>query len=288
MKPSHQIKVAYQGSEGSFSHTALLRCFGNKVKVEALAQFEDVFRSVDSASVDAAVLPIENSLIGTIYRCFDNFKKFTDLHIVSDISIQIEHALIATKDASLSSIRFVYSQLPGLEQCHIFLEQHASWQIIPYKDTAAAAHHVATSSRSDYAAIANRGVAHLYNLKILADNIEDNDNNFTRFVVITQKDNVMVNTYFESSHINAGYILFTTEDKPGALLATLQYLAHHNINLHKIESRPIIGRPWEYQFVAELDCKEARRDEIFAVIKKLQNHVHTLQVLGLYNRAQAG
>ncbi len=251
--------VAYQGSRGSFSELALKIFFGDSVVSYSHENFTKVFEAVQSHECTYGIIPIENTLIGTIYTCFDNFPNFPSVAIVDEIAIKIEHALIGFAGAQLTQIKNVYSQLPGLEQCTRFLSHH-DWHLVPFKDTAAAVQHVATSNDIHNAAIASEYAAKINKLNILVNNIEDNPHNFTRFAILKKKNGDSL-----QKGATKGFVLFSTPDVPGALLRCLQVFDNNEINLHKIESRPVHGKPWEYRFVVELDCSKARHNVVKAL-----------------------
>lgn len=291
MNPKH-IKIAFQGNLGSFSEIALRKKFGAEVMPCPFESFSDAYQSLLSDECHIGVLPIENTLIGTIHPSFDELVSHTSLEIIAEESIRIEHNLVAVEGSSMDSIQSVYSQWPAIDQCKDFLDTHKNWERKAFGDTAGAAKFVAEKQDICLAAISSKRAAELYGLHILASNIETNIHNFTRFVVVIKKET----TLYESYHLyckqknlqsNAGFLVFTAHDSPGALLQCLSVFSLFKINMHKIESRPIIGKPWEYQFSVELAFENTDNDtdnntRIIQAAQTLQHVAKKVHIVGLY------
>ena len=274
-----KLVVAFQGERGAYSEMALQRYFQNAdVEARAHRTFREAFEAVLQGVADYGVVPLENSLSGSIHENYDLFLQFPDISIAGEISIRIIHSLIAKEGTSLSEIRRVFSHPQGLAQCAGFLAEHPEWQQIPYYDTAGSVAHVAEVTDGDVAAIANSEAATTYGLSVLKEGIEGNPQNYTRFAVLARSENAAVDKPDKAS------VVFATPDRPGALLQCMDIFSSHEINLTKIESRPILGKPWEYMFYLDMDLRD--RAGIFdTVIEELGEHTDQLRILGRYRKA---
>ena len=246
MKKKNSIQtIAFQGEHGAFSEHAALSFFHNKITPVPHRSFDDVFKAVQSKATRYGIIPIENSLGGSILQNYDLLQRF-NLNIVGEIKLQVRHALITHKGVSLKDIRFIYSHPQALAQCERFLKKFPQIEIVAVYDTAGAAKMIKEESRLDGAAIANERTAHIYGLHILKKGIESDHRNYTRFLIL-------------SPHIEPAKgksktsIVFAMKDLPGALFKALSVFALRDINLHKIESRPIVGKPWEYLFYIDFE-----------------------------------
>ncbi|MFW5729615.1 MAG: prephenate dehydratase, partial [Spirochaetota bacterium] len=273
------LAVAFQGERGAYSEMALKRCFQNaNVAAKPHRTFREVFEAVLQGIADYGVVPLENSLSGSIHENYDLFLQFPDISIAGEISIRIIHSLIAKEGTSLSDIRRVFSHPQGLAQCAGFLAEHPEWHQIPYYDTAGSVAHVAEVPDRDVAAIANSEAATTYGLSVLKEGIEGNPQNYTRFAILARNENATVEDPDKAS------VVFATPDRPGALLQCMDVFSSHEVNLTKIESRPILGKPWEYMFYLDMDLRD--RAEVFdTVIEELARHTDELRVLGRYRKA---
>ncbi len=277
------VSVAFQGNKGSFSEEALIKFFSERAKPKACANFSATFSSISEGLCDYGIVPIENSIIGTITECFDKFLEHSHLSIVGEITLKIEHALIGFAGVEFSDVETVYSQLPGLEQCSNFLSQY-KWNLVSFKDTAAAVEHVSRVKDIRLAAVASARAASIYNLTVLKENIENNEQNFTRFAVVKKVDEpLQVTDNIQYENVNVGFVIFSMPDRPGALLQCLQCFRNNSINLHKIESRPIFGKPWSYQFLVEFDNMSGEGD-IAKGLHELSQCAPESHIIGLYSR----
>ncbi len=267
--------VAFQGQHGSFSEQAVQMLFPNHSQAIATNDFQALLRSVDSGEAVYGVVPVENSLMGTIHESYDQLIHFPNLHIVGELYMRIEHALIGTKDASIDSITTVYSQSPGFEQCKTFLNDHLDWELVPYRDTAGAVSYIAEKGDKKLAAIASARVAVLHNLNVLKQGIESNPQNYTRFLVVSRERATLHGRPTKAS------LVFSTHHKPGSLFRCLECMAKASLNLKKLESRPIHGKPWEYQFYLDVDIEDAedRFAQAFAI---LEQEAAVCRLLGIY------
>jgi prephenate dehydratase len=273
------LSVAFQGERGAYSEIALKRYFQNAdVSAVPHRSFREVFTAVLEGTADYGIVPLENSLSGSIHENYDLFLQFPDIAIAGEISIRIIHSLIAKEGTTLESISRVFSHPQGLTQCSGFLAEHPEWQQIPFYDTAGSVAHVAETGDTDVAAIANSEAATTYGLSVLKEGIEGNPQNYTRFAVLARSEHADVQNPDKAS------VVFATPDKPGALLQCMDVFSRNGVNLTKIESRPILGKPWEYMFYLDMDLRD--RAEVFDVVmEELGEHTDELRVLGRYRKA---
>jgi 3-deoxy-7-phosphoheptulonate synthase len=273
-KPGAPV-VGFQGERGSFSEKAIALYFQEDVQPLALPEFRHVFDAVLDGRARFGMVPLENSLSGSIHQNYDLILQFPDVAIVGEKKIRIVHNLIGTKAAEIGDIKRVYSHPQGLAQCEKFLEQYPAWEKISFYDTAGSAAHVADAGLKENAAIASEEAAGIYGLKILKPGIETNPQNYTRFAVIERAGQAPV------AHANRVSLVFATLDKPGALFFALEVLAKRSLNMTKLESRPIPGQPWEYMFYLDLALSENRAG-FEEALTELKQHTEDLRVLGIY------
>ncbi|MBX7065934.1 MAG: hypothetical protein K1X28_01765 [Parachlamydiales bacterium] len=226
------MKIVYQGAPLSYSHKALEKIDGEKA---GLATFRDVYEAVSSGKADLGLLPIENALIGTIYETIDLLAE-GDLKIVGELTTKVDHCLMALSGAKIQK---VISHPKALEQCTNFIKEHPEWEIVPYYDTAGAA--IAASKDPSLAALAPEGAAQEYGLEIVQKNMQDHEQNYTRFFLISKT----------AAEGRKKTLCFTLEHKPGSLAAMLAKFAESNLT--HIVSRPILGKPFEYLFYVDLE-----------------------------------
>ena len=241
--PKHGT-VACQGVEGAYSQIAACKLF-DVPDIAFFETFEGVMRAVRDGFCEFGVLPIENSTAGSVNAVYDLLAQF-DFHIVRSLRLKIDHNLLVKPDTKLADVREVYSHGQAIAQCAGFIESH-DLHATKYPNTAMSAEMVASSERTDVAAIASRSCAALYGLEVLEPNIQDSDNNYTRFVVISREPRVYPGA-------NRTSLMITTANEPGALYRVLERFYALNINLIKLESRPIPGRDFEFMFYFDLDC----------------------------------
>lgn len=267
--------LGFQGVEGSFSETALIAFFGEDNKHRNYDHFEDVFQALDHQEIDYGILPIENSSTGSVTETYDLLLKY-DFYIVGEQSINVQQHLLGLPGTSLADIREVYSHPQGFAQSSDFLKQHRDWLQIPYQNTAISAKLVADSGDPGKAAIASSRAAELYGLEILQPCINDQKDNNTLFVVIGRQPQ-------QTGKDNKVSVAFWLKNQPGALAKMLSIFADHQINMTKIESRPVQYRPWEYVFYVDLEgnmdtplMKEA--------LQQAEDQAHKFRLLGVYPR----
>ncbi len=275
-KKFKKIKLAFQGEKGAFSEIAGFSFFGKEIETIPSLSFREVFEKVEREEADFGIIPIENSLGGTIGENYNLLLDFP-LKIYGETILKIEHCLIGKKDTKIEDIKRVYSHWQALNQCRDFLEKFKI-KAIPVYDTAGAVKMLKKQREKDVGAIASERAGRIYKMKILKKGIETNKKNFTRFFVISKKPAKKIKNSKTS-------IVFGLKHIPGALFEALKPFAKRKINLTKIESRPIIGKWGEYHFY--LDFKGHQRDEkISSALKELERKTTFLRILGSYPEAK--
>jgi prephenate dehydratase len=265
--------IAYQGEPGAFSEQAALAVHGSRAKTQPLPTFKDVFRFVARSSSHRGIVPIENSVFGSVHENYDLLLR-NKLAIVGEVKLRIQLHLMAMPGVSLRQIHTVYSHPQALGQCEEFLSSMRGIDVVAQYDTAGSAKLIRDHERIDAAAIASARAARRYGLKILRRNIENNHRNYTRFLVVARRP-ICPRGKAKTS------IVFTLKNVPGALRATVSEFATRGINLLKIESRPLVGKPWEYLFY--LDIEGSRHEKVVAeALKQVQRLSTFHRVLGSY------
>ncbi len=271
--------VAFQGVRGAFSELAVRRTFGEEVDLLPCHLFSDAFDAVSKGEAVYGVLPVENTLGGTIYDTLDLLAMHPELTVVGEQQVRVVHNLIGCPDAELKDIKRVYSHPQGLAQCRKFLDKHLpDAERIPFFDTAGAVEFIASEKDKSLAAIAGSPAAVYYGMKIIEQGIETDASNFTRFYVIARDENASV--FRSRAKLNKAAISFTVSDQPGSLLEVLKVFAENRINMRKIESRPIPGKPWEYLLFAEISVDDV--EGYPALCDKLKEKTESFRSLGLY------
>ena len=267
------MKVAFQGEPGAYSEQAVFNYFGN-VETIPCESFDMMFDSVVSGNSDAALAPIENSLAGSIHQNYDLLLRH-NLHIVGEYFLRVQHCLIAMPDAKMEDIKKAISHPQALGQCAGYLRSRSVKPETVY-DTAGSVKILKASGALDTAAIASRHAAEIHGMKILQEGIEDNSENYTRFLAI-QHEAIDPEGGAKTS------IVFTLKNQPGALFKALSVFALRDIDLTKIESRPLQGKPWEYLFY--IDFIGAMHEEtVKRALDHLGEYALMLRVLGSYPR----
>jgi len=265
------MKIAIQGEAGSFSHQAALRMVP-RCAIVPCARSVEVFDRLERGSVAAAVIPIENSLAGSVAEHLDLLLA-RRAFILQEFRLRIAHNLIAAREVKKANIRRVYSHPVALDQCRDFFQRNPQIQPVPFYDTAGSVKHVIETRLPDAGAIAGRQAALVYKGRILASGLEDDKRNFTRFFQIRKKPNRVRGA-------NKTSIAFITRNVPGALFQALGVFASRGIDLSKIESRPLRGKPWEYVFYVDF----LRGDDEVArgALQSLRKLADLVKVLGIY------
>lgn len=265
--------VAFQGELGAFSQRASENIFGSRIKPAPCVTFDDVFETVTRRKADLGVIPIENSLAGSIHQNFDLLVQHS-LEAIAETYVRIEHHLIAHPGASLKTIRQIYSHPVALAQCQKFLRSVKRIEKVSFYDTAGSVKHLREHELREAAAIASADAARIYGMAILKRGIEDNRENYTRFLALARRG-----VYPHGGAKTT--IVFGLRNEPGALFKALSVFALRNIDLTKIESRPIHGKPWEYLFYIDLQSDMRTRDCRNA-LRHLQEMTLYFKVLGCY------
>ena len=273
------LTVAFQGVRGAFSELAVRRSFDESVKVLPCHTFADAFDAVSSGKSRYAVLPVENTLGGTVYDTLDLLAMHPELTIVGEQQVRVMHNLIVHPGTRIEEIKKVYSHPQGLQQCRAFLDRELpNAERISFFDTAGAVEFLASTDDRSIAAIAGAPAASYYGMEILRQGIETDASNYTRFYILSREENAEV--YRSQSKPDKAALSFSVSDEPGALMDILKMIADKGVNMKKLESRPIPGKPWEYLFFAEVQLPETKIfDELVAEIGK---KAVSLRVLGIY------
>lgn len=244
-------RIVYQGSEGAYQEIAAKQYFQKMDYQEISAsfyhvpEFRDIILEIQEERADFAVIPIENSSAGQVSDTYDILAKYP-VYIVAEIFLPVQHTLLGIKEAELGDIKTVYSHIQGLMQCENYLSHYPHWQKVSLYNTALSAKKVSREKDKTQAAIASPRSKEVYDLKILAENINDNDGNTTRFVIITGKQ-------IYQKDANKISITFTLPHKTGSLYDTLGHIIFNGLNMIKIESRPIPEKEWEYRFFVDIE-----------------------------------
>ena len=270
--------VSFQGERGSFSEEAAHKLLGRRIRVMPCESFTATFESVTRGKAQQCLVPIENTLAGSVYENYDHLLKY-DLHIVGEVSLRIVHNLIAFPGTTLKNLRQVYSHPVALAQCGRFFTRHPRIEKVPYYDTAGSVKMLAERRLPGAAAIASREAAAVYRARILQTHLEDHHENFTRFLLLTKTARI-------SKRANKVSIVFSIRNVPGALFKCLSVFALREIDLTKMESRPLRGRPWEYFFY--LDFRgNVREEHCQKALAHLGEVTNFLRVLGCYEGADS-
>ena len=277
------VRVAFQGARGAFSEDAARKLLGPDIETIPCKSFEEMFEAVTSGSSDAAAVPIENSLAGSVHKNYDLLMEH-DLTIIGETNLRIVHHLIARPGVALCDIRRVYSHPVALAQCERFLQANPQIEVASAYDTAGSVKMIMESDSNDEAAIAGESAAKVYGARIVVVGIEDNIRNYTRFLLLTRPRRFDALKTIAASDKLKTSIVFRVANQPGALFRSLAAFALRDIDLTKIESRPIEGRPWEYSFYVDLigDQHESRVERALANLGELAESV---RVLGSYPRS---
>jgi prephenate dehydratase len=268
-------KVAFQGEPGAYGEMATLSQFPNAELLPAKS-FQIVFQSLESGAVDFAVIPIENSIEGSVNETYDLLLN-TKMVVCGEVYQRIRHNLIINPGADNSKIKSAYSHPQALAQCRVNLQKR-NLEPIPTYDTAGAVKMIKEKKLNDAAAIASKRAADLYGMEIWEENIEDKTNNYTRFLVISQVQS-------EPTGNDGTSLIFSVKHVPGALYGILEEFASRGINLTKIESRPTKEVPWEYYFYVDFDGHRSDK-QIRDLIRVLKKKTMFIKILGSYKRGE--
>lgn len=270
------MRIAFQGEPGAYSEAAALRADPG-AEVLPCRSFEEVFAAVAAGRATRGILPMENSVGGSIHRNFDLLVEH-ELPIVGEVELPVEHCLLARPGTTLADLKAVYSHPQALAQCEEYLRR-LGLDIIAVYDTAGGAKMVSQEARTDVGAIASRRAAELFGLDVLADQVQDYVSNLTRFVLIARTS--------DETDANKTSLVFALRSAPGALFRALSCFALRDINLSKLESRPIRGRPWEYMFYADVDIP--RQSLAYGrAVTQLGEFAQWVRTLGSYRAWESG
>ena len=268
--------VAIQGEAGSFSHAAALQTYGPTIRLMPCATFVDLFRSVETGDAHSGIVPIENTLAGSVHENYDLLSAHA-LHVTGEAELRIRHCLIASPRVTRGEVRRVASHPVALAQCRRFFTQHPELVAVPAYDTAGSVRDLMAGTVQAEAAIASRLAASLYGATILEEGLEDNPENYTRFLVITREPAGLA-----PGQTSKTSLMFTLGSGPGTLHRALGVFAERGLNLTKIESRPLPGRPWEYLFYADVVDAPPPVSRIAEGIEALRAVAYGVRVLGTY------
>jgi len=273
--------IAFQGARGAFSEEAARKLVSPKTAVLPCERFEDVFRGLKSGAVAGAVVPIENTLAGSVHENYDHLVNF-ELPIVAETSVRIVHNLIVRKGVAFSRIKRVFSHPVALNQCLDFFAENPQIERIPFYDTAGSVKMIVEEELEDAAAIASSVAAEIYGARILRRSIESDRQNFTRFFLLRTELYARRHATPAAAHSHwKTSLVFSTRNVPGALFRALSAFALRDLSLTKIESRPLRGKPWEYlfyvDFLGRVDTPNAQN-----ALHHLRELADFLRVLGCY------
>ena len=275
------MKVAIQGELGSNSHMAAMEMLGNQSGFEIIActVSPQVLAKVVAGEVDGAVLPIENSLHGSVAEHYDLLLELP-VRIERESLLRIRHNVIAMPGVKLDEVRKVMSHPVALSQCRRYLAAHPELEVMPFYDTAGSVKHVMAAGLRDSAGIAPELAAKVYGAEVLVAGVEDHAENYTRFHLLLREDAAASEGAGDANKMS---VAFAIEHRPGTLVAALQRLADAGVNLTKIESRPVPGSPWEYVFY--VDVRFDTTGQADAALAALEEHCRMVKVLGRYRAA---
>ncbi len=270
---TENIRVVYQGVEGAYSQQAMFEFFGEKTAHFHVERWRDAMEAIAEGMADYAVLPIENSTAGIVNDNYDLLQEF-DNYIVGEQILSIRHALLGTQDSRLEDIRTVYSHPQGLMQCAKFLDRHRDWQQISLQNTAVAAQKVAEEGDKTQAAIASALAGKQHGLKVLKEGVNQSGQNSTRFLIVTNqrifcKDAGKVSICFEVNH------------ESGCLYNVLSHFIYNNLNMCRIESRPIADRNWEYRFFVDFEGN-LNHSAVKNALRGIREEALNMKILGNY------
>ena len=287
-----KVVCAYSGKRGAYAEQAIGHYFDSRdVTALPVDSFDEIFQSVTDGKTDYGMVPIENSLAGSVYQNYDNFSRFEDVTIVGAVTLNIRHALLGVKGGSVADIKTVYSHPQGFGQCRKFLDTHKDWLHVDSISTATAAQFVAAKKDKSNAAIASAVNAAIYGLDVLQEDIENDPSNFTRFVVIQHVSKAGRSSGEVNIRPNMASFILKTKNEPGALFRTLGVFEKFRINLTRLESRPLEGQPWNYWFYADAELGNVQGD-VYAYAQEVKTALgeftEDVRLLGVYAESRAG
>jgi prephenate dehydratase len=277
MKVPTSSRIAFQGERGAFSEEAAVKLLGEDIQLVPRATFEALYTSIEDGAADYILAPIENSLAGSVHRSYDLLVS-SDLHIQAEVVIPIVHNLIGVPGATFDRITQVSSHPVALAQCEKFFASHPSIKRVATDDTAGSVREVMDAGDPTKAGIASKRAAQVYGAAILREHLEDHAENYTRFLLLASSPDIAENADKLSLVLHLAH-------KPGSLCSALNAFARRNLNLLKIESRPIPGTPWSYCFYLDLQTSLKNR-ETRAALEELKEFADSVKILGCYPQAK--
>jgi prephenate dehydratase len=268
-----KLRVAFQGERGAFSEEAAVKLLGDQIETVPRPTFEAMFAAIAEGAADLVLAPVENSLAGSVYRCYDLLLE-SKLNIIAEVILPISHNLIGPPGAMIDEIRFVQSHPVALAQCTRFFETHPQITRVAAEDTGGSVREVVRADDPTRAAIASRRAAEIYGGCILQTHLEDHRENYTRFVLLSRERDVPAGA-------NKISLVVFLLHQPGALHKALEPIARENINLVKIESRPIVGHPFEYCFYLDL-MAPPQAPKTQSALEELRRRTREVRILGCY------
>ncbi len=275
--PQNSPRIAFQGERGAFSEEAVIKLAGENVQLVPRPTFESLFSAIPEGAADFALAPLENTLAGSVHQSYDLLLECS-LHIIAEVTIPIAHDLIGCPGAKIEAIRVVYSHPVALAQCLRFFLDHPEIQPIAASDTAGSVRQIMEKGDPSMAAIAGRRAAVYYGGVILLENLQDYPENFTRFVLLSAKPET-------KDGANKISLVVRVKHQPGALYSALGVFAKRGISLLKIESRPLKGSPWHYNFYLDIEGSIAD-PKIVGALAELSDRAEWYRLLGCYPAAQ--
>ncbi|MDQ4120374.1 MAG: prephenate dehydratase [Acidobacteriota bacterium] len=274
---NENARVAFLGERGTFSEEAVIGLLGENCELRPRPTFEKLFAAIGEGEADYILVPLENTLVGSVHRCYDLLLE-SSLNIVAEIILPISHFLIGCPGASLETIKTVESHPVALAQCERFFAAHPHLNRIAADDTAGAARRTIESGDLTRAAIAGKRAAKIYGGAVLQEHLEDHSENFTRFAMLSNDSNI-------SNQGNKISLIVRLAHRPGALHDALRPFVRRGIDLLKIESRPIKGRPWQYNFYLDLQAP-ASESELRGAVDETRDRAEEVRYLGRYSSVE--
>lgn len=274
----------FSGKKGAYAEQAIENFFEDSAVAEPVDSFDEIFQAVVDGKAEYGMVPIENSTAGSVYNNYDNLTRYEDISIVGAVTLRIQHSLLGVKGASIDTIKNVYSHPQGLAQCSTFLKNQ-KWTAVDTVSTATAASLVAEKASIENAAICNARNAKIYGLEIIKEGIQNEQNNYTRFVVIAANHIEEPVKQWGEKKPNMASFVFTTKNEAGALYDALGVFKAEKLSMNRLESRPIAGKPWKYWFYCDVvipsECENpAQMIKNFS--EKLKSVAEDIRILGVY------
>ncbi|MBV1756659.1 MAG: prephenate dehydratase [Dethiosulfatibacter sp.] len=272
------LKIGYQGVPGSYSEMGVIQYFGTETTNIPYDNFREMIVDVDLKRIDFALLPIENSTTGAITRSLDLMKDY-NVYMIGEEFVNVSHCLITFEGVSFNDVKTIYSHPEALKQCDDFFDRHKQINKVAYLDTAKSVEYIIQLGDKTAGAIASKRAAQLHNMQILAENIQDNKLNITRFAVISNK-----NIYEIDADTVSIYVV--TSHTSGSLFQCIKVISENNVNMLKIESRPIHDKPFSYGFYIDFEG-QVKSETTLRVLESLKTHCEYIKIIGNYKKKLA-